>query len=1000
MAFAQENLSAILDNAEQRTEELKQKQLDVDQATLNREQARIRNQRAQQDAQRTRGEGVEGSDEVVAARERVENAERAVLDARRQVVLQTRALRDASRNVVVALREVKDAHTDAANAAKNQSSSQQNLNEALKELTPAERGLVRAIDRFKRVAQREFGPIQDIITGAFTRAIQRAEQILLDPRVQRAARRLATSIASVIDAFSKFAVSDEFKDALVFFTNQAARNVPKLGTALLDIIRILVRLGRVGTPVFNNLLDRFVKFIDRIERATRNRENLENYFGTARRHLNAWIGLATAIGNLVGAFISIRGPAETGRGLLEDITEVLNGWAEWLRQHPEEVTAFFDDMAEKLRVLSGIFLGFGKILFEVFTSDEADAFAELILTVVLPAVGEFIKLLGLLSKALVFLFDIPVVGDLLKWGVQLSIIYGLFNRLFTITGILGREGFSKLFKSLQDNNSMIRRLAANLRHPIESFKELREVIRGKIQTLKIYAGVIEGQLRRALKAGADQASLFATYVKDGAAKLRDKAVAAGRAAVAVGTRFKEALINAGREVLLFAQRVGVAALGALRRFAAFLAGQMVLALRLLRTNIRLLVASTGIGALIVAGLLLIENWDKVKAAARAVADFVIRHFKRIVDWVRENWKLIVGIIIGIFTFPVGPIAFAIFRFRDRIIGVFKGIGTAIINAFKNAFSWVRRELGELAGWIERKIKSIPLLGRLLGDDPEKKIRDDVNDRANKVLETRSFNRARPQIKRLRAQGKTGQEILELMVARGVVTEDEIAAIVDKLGFQHGVEVPGGEGKAVPAIVHAGEWVLNKMQQSKLVDRLNMSRSQIQAWLFGTNMGAQRPGPSTTKTKPTTKAKGLKTELFDLRPQEDDYGVVVWFLEMADGTFARVTARDAAKIKRTQGNWVPGYIKRNRHGYNRAGWATAQNIRGMAQGGVVPSYAMGGVVGPVQSFAEGGVVLNGPSGPSAQPIEKNITQNFEVKAEGEQDWNYIMRLGAIHAMGSY
>jgi hypothetical protein len=74
-------------------------------------------------------------------------------------------------------------------------------------------------------------------------------------------------------------------------------------------------------------------------------------------------------------------------------------------------------------------------------------------------------------------------------------------------------------------------------------------------------------------------------------------------------------------------------------------------------------------------------------------------------------------------------------------------------------------------------------------------------------------------------------------------------------------------------------------------------------------------------------------------------------------------------------------------------------QGLAAGGVVlPRFA-----GPMlQSFAEGGTVMQqaGFGAPSAISNQKNIEQNFNVTTQGETDWNYVMRIGALHAQGSY
>jgi hypothetical protein len=247
-------------------------------------------------------------------------------------------------------------------------------------------------------------------------------------------------------------------------------------------------------------------------------------------------------------------------------------------------------------------------------------------------------------------------------------------------------------------------------------------------------------------------------------------------------------------------------------------------------------------------------------------------------------------------------------------------------------------------------------------------------------------------------------------------------------FEEGGEVTAGRksygststGQAVPAIVHVGEWVVNKSQQMKLAKNLGMTTEQLRMNLFGT--GGKTPGKG---TKPTTKASPYSIPgVFNLSPQEDPDGNVVWFIEMADGAFGQVSQKDARKIINSQGRYIPGYVRRSSHGFvqrfkdgmgrgqeqPRGGKFTfGDKIKRLgAGGGFSRVFANGGVVMPgfagpmLQSFAEGGTVMQqaGFGAPSVVSNNKNIEQNFNVTTQGETDWSYVLRLGALHAQGSY
>ena len=62
---------------------------------------------------------------------------------------------------------------------------------------------------------------------------------------------------------------------------------------------------------------------------------------------------------------------------------------------------------------------------------------------------------------------------------------------------------------------------------------------------------------------------------------------------------------------------------------------------------------------------------------------------------------------------------------------------------------------------------------------------------------------------------------------------------DRLRGAAGMRVPGGEGAAVPILAHAGEWVLNRSQQSKMAMMAGLDRSILERSLFY-KLEARRP----------------------------------------------------------------------------------------------------------------------------------------------------------------
>jgi hypothetical protein len=206
-------------------------------------------------------------------------------------------------------------------------------------------------------------------------------------------------------------------------------------------------------------------------------------------------------------------------------------------------------------------------------------------------------------------------------------------------------------------------------------------------------------------------------------------------------------------------------------------------------------------------------------------------------------------------------------------------------------------------------------------------------------------------------------------------------------FNQGGDVGGTPGEPIPIIAHAGEWVLNKAQQAKLAKRFGTHAVELQNFLFGSKGKAPTPANKPT-APPTSFPNGV-----ELTPTTDDNGIDIYFLKLKNGNYAQVSKSAAKRITDSNGNWIPGYAM-------RAGGAFTLPVglnrltRGFANGGVVSFGAPS-----ARSFAAGGVV-DGKTVTTPGSGGNTVHQEFNVRTEGESDWNHIMRLGAQHAQGSY
>ena len=102
-------------------------------------------------------------------------------------------------------------------------------------------------------------------------------------------------------------------------------------------------------------------------------------------------------------------------------------------------------------------------------------------------------------------------------------------------------------------------------------------------------------------------------------------------------------------------------------------------------------------ALLAAGIyLLVTNFDEIKdkvvETVLGLKDKVVETFNSVIEWVKDNWPLLLAILTG----PFGLAVLAIITKKDEILGVVTGLKDKIVEIF-NA---VKTKVGEIVGGIK------------------------------------------------------------------------------------------------------------------------------------------------------------------------------------------------------------------------------------------------------------------------------------------------------------
>jgi hypothetical protein len=799
LATARSNVTTIQDQINSVGNQQKDLQTGIKRAQLTEEEARVRRRRAIQDDSRIRAQGVEGSPEVIAARERIRNANRQYRDSIQGVADAQRAYKDSLHGVAQAQRSIADSQDAVTAASSKMTAAEKNARREFLRLDPVERQFVLAIERFKNHWKTAMRPITDIIISGVTRALNRVSTLLQDPEIHKNLLILATQIGKVADHFSKWVISPEGRRFLNQFIKNAAENLPVIADAAGNFAKALANIALAAAPIFAGLvggIDRVSKRFDAFTGKTRgklspgdafhHRETekatsaLEKFFGIADKHLKSWIDLTRAIGNFLGALIG----AASGPGLdmVEGMAKAFDHLAESIRKNPEEIRKFFDRVRDSLGTLLPLLGKFFIDLLKAVTSKEFNDFTKFVIQVMIPALVNLMTILGLVAGVLTFFTNLPVVGPLAKIVIEFALITAALVKLFPVLRVVATAfrtmGRGTIIAIVVGAMIVLYRHLGFLE---DKFGRLGHWIR-IVATL--FGGLFVAKL---LGARGALASTAKAITEDMIGSLKNLVTWLGRSAAAAGTKLVGALKGLGRSLVTSSKAIAEQLIVQLRnlviqagRAAAAVGTKLVGALRGLRGTIAGGGTAGGGG---LAGM--------IGKAGLAAAVGVLAY---------ESTKAILH-ITGL----------------DKKLAAFGARAFDLVSKSKTG----------------RKIA-----GFLTGADLSNV------DRANQVdeLEARygraNLAAAMNEFRDLEHRKHFSPTAALFRAARDHrIPPADLATYMPPSfrppGYKEGGKIEGKkEGSPVSAIVHVGEWVLNKAQQLKLSSMIQMPVGKIKDALFG------------------------------------------------------------------------------------------------------------------------------------------------------------------------
>lgn len=339
--------------------DVEEAQLAIDQADYDVDTARKTNRDTHDDAAEMRAKGIEGSDEVVAAREALADANDRLADAQQNVAETIESVgqanADAQQSITDAWERLNDAWTDLTSTTKDDK-----LAKAMAKLSPNAKALVRDIVALKPAWEQVKWAAQDALTNGAGDAIRKFVDAQL-PIVRGGFTAINAEIGTGFKSSLEVLSSDKARsDYAKFFTNTTG-GFHGLARAAAPLTQLFVDLATAGSSVLPQLGDALADASQRWSEKIALRRETGELNLSIDRGIDKMVELgqivASTFGGVRGVFAALRGDGDTMTASLVETTAKFEAWAK-SAAGAEKVRAVFDainDIASKVGdIITGI----------------------------------------------------------------------------------------------------------------------------------------------------------------------------------------------------------------------------------------------------------------------------------------------------------------------------------------------------------------------------------------------------------------------------------------------------------------------------------------------------------------------------------------------------------------------------------------------------------------------------------------------------------------------
>lgn len=408
-------------------------------AELNYREAKDRNSDLAKEQEKAAEAGVDGTREVIAAKNDIADADNAVIDAQQRLTdalsEQQKAAAKAAQDIADAIRQLQLAQQAAGAAASTTSGSVNRYKTALADLGPAQQEFVRFIVslgplfRTLRAAIGDglFPPLTSALRELFKNTDSTSFFGMLKSSLSETGAIVGQFLASLVNL-----MNDPFFKGLFFdIIKNNNKVLQTLGGAFTDIAAALLVVFDAAGPVTQRFADWFAALASGWRDSATGEgalARLTEFFNKAGDAASKVFGVFGAFFDMVMALGKTALPA--GITLLDKMTAAFNGLTGEINSNKGGLTKYFNDAAENASVVMDVLGDFTRVLFSFADNpgikDTANAFRPL--APIIQQIGD-----AMIKAGPAFARVAVAVGDLILQFVNSGQLEQFFN---TFSGIL------------------------------------------------------------------------------------------------------------------------------------------------------------------------------------------------------------------------------------------------------------------------------------------------------------------------------------------------------------------------------------------------------------------------------------------------------------------------------------------------------------------------------------------------------------------------------------